>query len=116
MTEKSQQLENIIDWKHLYFIGITKQPLQEVGLDANKINAIISMLNIQASISTGALLDPEFIINAKGTTPWIAIHVLLIAQNKAVFQGWLSMKNRFLYRITIWKIYFRSILTGHRPY
>ena len=65
------------DWEHLYFYGLTKFPLNEVGLNQNMAQALIRMVGVNASVSTGALIDPKYMLNQKGTTPWIAMYALL---------------------------------------
>lgn len=65
------------DWEHLYFYGLTRFQLNEVGLDQNMTQALIRMVGVNASVSTGALIDPKYMLNQKGTTPWLAMYALL---------------------------------------
>ena len=65
------------EWEHLYFYGITKFPINEVSLNQNMAQSLIGMVGIKASVSTGALIDPKYMLNKKGTTPWLAMHALL---------------------------------------
>ncbi|MCX2781537.1 hypothetical protein OQJ46_00860 [Microbulbifer thermotolerans] len=65
------------DWKHLYFFGLTKHPISEVGLNQQMAQGLIRMVKVQSSISTGALIDPKYMFNAKGLTPWLAMHTVL---------------------------------------
>ena len=65
------------DWVQLYFYGLTKFPLNDVGLNQNMAQALIRMVGVNASVSTGALIDPRYMLNQKGTTPWMAMYALL---------------------------------------
>ncbi|WGP00207.1 hypothetical protein QFX18_09115 [Saccharophagus degradans] len=76
MSELTTQL-SATNWDHLYFYGLTKSPLSEVGLNQNMVQAIIGMVGVTASVSTGALIDPKYMLNQKGTTPWLAMYALV---------------------------------------
>ena len=65
------------DWDQLYFYGLTKFLLNDVGLNQNMAQALIRMVGVNASVSTGALIDPRYMLNQKGTTPWMAMYALL---------------------------------------
>ena len=65
------------EWDNLYFYGLTKAPLNLVGLNQNMTQSLIAMVGVQASISTGALIEPKYMLNKKGLTPWLAMHALL---------------------------------------
>lgn len=72
------------EWEHLYFYGLTKFPLGQVGLKQNMAQGLIGMVGVKASVSTGALLDPKYMLNKKGLTPWLAMHLLLTTQQPAL--------------------------------
>jgi hypothetical protein len=65
------------EWEHLYFYGLTKFPIKEVGLKQNMAQGLFGMVGAKASVSTGALIDPKYMLNKKGLTPWLAMHLLL---------------------------------------
>ena len=65
------------EWDHLYFFGLTKFSINEVGLKQNMAQGLIGMVGVKASVSTGALIDPKYMLNKKGLTPWLAMHLLL---------------------------------------
>lgn len=69
--------ESATEWEHLYFYGLTKSPVQQVGLNQNMAQGLISMVGVKASVSTGALIEPKFMLNQKGLTPWLAMHLIL---------------------------------------
>ncbi len=69
------------EWKHMYFFGITKQNQNEIDLSQENIGALLSMVNVYSGISTGAAIDPKFLINAKGTTVWLAMYAFLTVSN-----------------------------------
>ncbi|MCO7223519.1 hypothetical protein [Pleionea sp. CnH1-48] len=74
------------EWEHLHFYGITSYPLSEVGLNQQMAQGLINMVGAGASICTGALIAPKFLINQKGTTPWLAMFALLAARQPALLQ------------------------------
>jgi hypothetical protein len=76
MSEDSTKA-SATEWEHLYFYGLTKSPINEVGLKQNMVQGLIGMVGAKASVSTGALIDPKYMLNKKGLTPWLAMHVLL---------------------------------------
>jgi hypothetical protein len=72
------------EWEHLYFYGLTKFPTIEVGLKQNMAQGLIGMVSVKASVSTGALIDPKYMLNKKGLTPWLAMHFLLATKQPAL--------------------------------
>ena len=70
------------DWKHMYFVGITKQPVTDINLSEAQVGGLLSMVDVKPAIFTGAGLEPRYLINAKGTTPWAAMYVLLRAKDE----------------------------------
>lgn len=42
------------------------------------------MLGVKASVSTGALIDPKYMLNKKGLTPWLAMHFLLATKQPSL--------------------------------
>lgn len=72
------------EWEHLYFYGLTKFPINEVGLKQNMAQGLIGMVGVKAAVSTGALIDPRYMLNKKGLTPWLAMHVLLTTKQPAL--------------------------------
>ena len=54
---------------------ITKFPLEKVGLNQNMTTSLIRMVGVDASVNTGALIAPKYMLNSKGVTPWLAMHL-----------------------------------------
>jgi hypothetical protein len=65
------------DWKHYYFLGITNRRPNELKLTQAQVRGLLSMLNVNAGIATDFTIDPQYLINAKGTTVWLALYALL---------------------------------------
>jgi len=57
-------------WRHMYFVGISKQVIYQIDLSEPQISGLLSMINLNAVISTG-----------KGTTPWLAMYALVQAND-----------------------------------
>ncbi|MDO6420887.1 hypothetical protein [Saccharophagus degradans] len=76
MNDVTTQL-TATNWDDLYFYGLTKSPLSEVGLNQNMVQALIGMVGATASVSTGALINPKYMFNQKGTTPWVVMYALV---------------------------------------
>lgn len=85
-TANAKQVESSAmtsqEWEHLYFYGLTKQPLTEIALNQGMTSGLISMIGVKNSISTGALIDPIYMLNKKGVTPWLAMYTLLAVNDK----------------------------------
>ena len=67
-------------WKHMYFAGISKQPINQINLSEAQTGGLLSMINLQAVISSGTAIEPEYLINQKGTTAWLAMYALVVAK------------------------------------
>jgi len=61
------------EWRFFYFTGITKLPISEIHLKDGHMTGLLSTINLQSSISTGYAIEPQFLINHKGATPWLAM-------------------------------------------
>jgi hypothetical protein len=69
------------DWKHMYFLAITKKKPSEINLSQELMSRLLSMINVHSGISTGAAIEPKFLMNAKGTTVWLAMYALIASSN-----------------------------------
>lgn len=78
---------NAMKWKHAYFFGVTRSPLKEAGLKQNLAESLIKMVGATSFLGTGALIEPKYMINQKGTTPWIAMYVSLLTHHKDVLEN-----------------------------
>ncbi len=70
------------EWRHMYFYGITKKFQNEIDLSQEQVRGLLSLVNVHSGISTGAAVDPLLLINAKGTTVWLAMYALLVANDQ----------------------------------
>ena len=68
------------DWRHMYFSAFSKSPAKEIDLNQNLVQGLLSMVGAGAAISTGAAVEPKYIINSKGLTVWLALHTVVYAQ------------------------------------
>lgn len=90
------------EWKHMYFVAITKKKPSEIDLSQRQIAGLLSMVNVSSGISTGAAIDPKYLINAKGTTVWLAMYALAASSNSESIKslssdaGLLFVPNAFL--------------------
>ena len=75
MDEKSGM--SAAQWRHMYFAGISKQVIYQIDLSEPQISGLLSMINLNAVISNGAAIEPQHLINEKGTTPWLAMYALV---------------------------------------
>ena len=83
MSEDAAEV-SATEWEHLYFYGLTKFPINEVGLKQNMAQGLIGMVGVKAAVSTGALIDPRYMLNKKGLTPWLAMHLLLTSKQPSL--------------------------------
>ena len=67
-----------IEWRHMYFAGISKRPIQEINLAEVQVSGLLSLIGLNAVISNGAAIEPQFLINSKGATPWVAMYAFVL--------------------------------------
>ncbi|MFO6424915.1 hypothetical protein [Motilimonas sp. KMU-193] len=65
------------EWRHMYFVGITKLPVNQIDLTQAQMSGLLAMVNLNAVISSGTAVEPQYLINQKGTTPWLAMYALV---------------------------------------
>ena len=82
MNDKTEKLGmSATEWKHMYFAGISKLPVNQINLNEAQMSGILSMINLNAVISSGTAIEPQYLINQKGTTPWLAMYALVQVNN-----------------------------------
>lgn len=69
------------EWRHMYFAGISNRRINEVNLTEAQVSGLLSMVNVTAAISSGTAIEPQYLINTKGTTPWLAMYALVQAKD-----------------------------------
>lgn len=74
-TDKSRV--SATEWRHMYFAGISKQPINQIVLAEDQVAGLLSMIDLKAVISSGTAIEPQYLINKKGTTPWLAMYALV---------------------------------------
>ena len=79
--EKKNTGHSASEWRHLYFTGISRVPPQDISLSIEQMQALLSMVNAPAAISCPRAIDPQYLINEKGTTPWLALYALLATRD-----------------------------------
>lgn len=78
MDEKTEEVGvSATEWRHLYFAGVSKQPIDEINLTEAQVSGLLSMVDLNAAISSGTAIEPQYLINRKGTTPWLAMYALV---------------------------------------
>lgn len=80
VTDKTEIGSSATEWRHMYFIGISKGSPNEIDLSEGQVQGLLSMVNVGPAISNGAAIKPEYLINSKGTTPWLAMFALVHAK------------------------------------
>ena len=80
-TKNEKQSKGLVgEWRYMYFFGISKSKVNEIDLSEGMVKSLLSMVGVKFAISTGAAIDPRYIINKKGLTVWMDMHVLLSVQ------------------------------------
>lgn len=69
------------EWRHMYFAGISRQPINQINLNEAQMSGLLSMINQKAVISSGTAIEPQYLINKKGTTAWLAMYALVRAND-----------------------------------
>lgn len=82
------------EWRHMYFIGITKQPVDQINLNEGQMGGLLSMINLAAVISSGVAIEPQYLINKKGTTAWLAMYALILTKDPEALSLIASGKSR----------------------
>lgn len=77
MEEKKELGQSATEWRHMYFTGITKGDVAEINLSEQMVHALLSMVGAAPSISTGAAVEPQYLLNAKGATPWLIMFAMV---------------------------------------
>jgi hypothetical protein len=80
VTDKTELGGSAAEWRHMYFIGISKGNPNEIDLSEAQVQGLLSMVSVGPAISNGAAVQPEYLINSKGTTPWLAMFALVHAK------------------------------------
>ena len=82
------------EWRHMYFAGVSKQPVNQIDLSEGQISGLLSLINTTAAISSGTAIEPQYLINSKGTTPWLAMYALVHIQDPEALSLVASGKSR----------------------
>ena len=79
MEEKPEEpYVSATEWRHMYFAGISKRPIQEINLTEVQMSGLLSLIGFKAVISNGAAIEPQYLINSKGATPWVAMYAFVL--------------------------------------
>lgn len=79
MEEKPEEPNvSATEWRHMYFAGISKCSIQEINLTEVQVSGLLSIIDLNAVISSGAAIEPQYLINSKGTTPWMAMYAFVL--------------------------------------
>jgi hypothetical protein len=71
-------------WREMYFIAITRKKPSEIDLSQELMSGLLSSINARSVIYTGAAIEPQYLINAKGTTAWIGMWAFMRSANPAL--------------------------------
>ena len=86
--------QSATEWRHMYFTGISKGNLNEIDLSEAQVQGLLSMVSVGPSISNGAAIEPKYLINSKGATPWLAIFALVHAKQPSALSVIAEGKSR----------------------
>jgi len=76
--EQSKEIgQSATEWKNMYFLGISKNDPSSLNLSEGQIRGLLSMVKVGPAVSTGAAIEPSFLMNTKGVTPWLALYTLI---------------------------------------
>jgi hypothetical protein len=74
-------------WREMYFIAITRKKPSEIDLSQELMSGLLSSINARSVIYTGAAIEPQYLINAKGTTAWIGMWAFITSANPALLKS-----------------------------
>lgn len=76
--EQSKEIgQSVTEWRQMYFLGISKHDPSSLNLTEGQIRGLLSMVKVGPAVSTGAAIEPLFLMNTKGVTPWLALYTLI---------------------------------------
>lgn len=78
---QSTDLPSPTEWRQMYFVAITRKKPSEIDLSQELMTKLVSEIEVRSAIYTGAALEPQYLINAKGVTAWIAMWVFITHGN-----------------------------------
>jgi fimbrial chaperone protein len=87
VISKPEAANSASDWKYLYFYGISKSAPELADLPQQMVASLLSMQKIDSALSTGALVEPEYLFNAKGVGAWLAMYALVSLKNEAALNS-----------------------------
>lgn len=73
-------MAGIANWKHYYFLGITRGELDSINLNYQQISGLLNMIGVNSFIATGLAVDPIYAINwiqETIATPWLNMYAVL---------------------------------------
>lgn len=56
------------EWRHMYFAGISKQPINQINLTEGQVSGLLSMIKLNAVISSGTAIEPQYPIKDDART------------------------------------------------
>ena len=74
-------------WRHMYFIAVTTKKPSEIDLSQELMSGLLSSINARSAIYTGAAIEPQYLINAKGTTAWIGMWAFIARANPELLKS-----------------------------
>ena len=74
-------------WRGMYFIAITRKKSSEIDLSQELMSGLLSSINVRSAIYTGAAIEPQYLINAKGTTVWIGMWAFIASANPELLKS-----------------------------
>ncbi|UGQ45891.1 hypothetical protein [Massilia endophytica] len=74
-------------WRGMYFIAVTKKKPGEIDLSQELMSGLLSSINARSAIYTGAAIEPQYLINAKGTTAWIGMWAFITHANPELLKS-----------------------------
>lgn len=81
MKAQEEQKMSIYEWRDFYFAGVTKKPVSEIYLQQGPMLGLLSMIGVSSGIANGTAIEPKFILNKKGATPWYAMYASVYAND-----------------------------------
>lgn len=87
VISKPEAAGSATEWRHLYFYGISKQSPELIDLPKDMVLSLLSMQKMDSALSTGALVEPEYLFNTKGVSAWLAMYALVSMKDESALES-----------------------------
>jgi hypothetical protein len=91
----NDSFDSAASWQHFYFWGVSSKPPAELELQTRQLQALLGVVEVDATLASLAAFEPRYLINHKGVTAWMLLFVFAFANNReglgAVAEGKASL-------------------------